>query len=88
MIFMGLWPSAGVDYKLRRKVNCIWLHMCQQHEPTTYRIIVNRQLMIFMTHLIIFIRALASIGVSAGLYRDLCPLPPTWWTDFYFARHY
>ena len=23
--------SAGVDYKLRRKVNYIWLHMCQQH---------------------------------------------------------
>ena len=73
---MRLWPSAGVDYKLRRKVNYIHLtsHMptaCSP-KPTTHRIIVNRQLMIFMTHLMIFIRALASNGVSAGYIEAYC----------------
>ena len=70
MIFMRLWPSVGVDNKLRRKVNYIWLHIIM---PTacspmllTNRLIVNRQLKTFMTHLMIFIRALDSIGVGAG----------------------
>ena len=54
-------PSAGVDYKLRRKVNYIHLTshvptVCSP-KPTTQRIIVNRQLMIFMTHIMIFTSA-------------------------------
>ena len=69
---MRLWPSAGVDYKLRRNSH-LTSHVptaCST-KPTTYRIIVNRQLMIFMTHLMIFIMALDSIGVITGLYRGL-----------------
>ena len=66
---------CGVDYKLRRKVN--YSHLTSHvttacsPKPTTFRMIVNRKLMIFMTHLMISIRALSSFGVSAGLYRGL-----------------